>query len=138
LFLYQAGVIASTELGSSLFQDPNFIEPVRTGSLHYFGGMTMLEILLLIFLTRKIGAICEEKGRKAGGYKALTVVLWFGGEIAGAIIGVVATSGDGGALVYLLALFGAAVGAAISFAIVNSLTPIGPPAEHMSSVVPRS
>jgi hypothetical protein len=97
----------------------------------------MLEILLLFFLTRKIGEICREKGRKAIGYKILTVVLWFGGEIAGAIIGVLATSGEGGALVYVLALFGAAVGAAISFAIANSLTPLEQPVQNMSSVVPR-
>ncbi|MCI0490375.1 MAG: hypothetical protein L0229_27595 [Blastocatellia bacterium] len=84
----------------------------------------MLEILLLIFLTRKIGEICQEKGHKAGGYKALTVVLWFGGEIVGAIVGALATSGEGGVMIYILALIGAAVGAGISFAIVNNLSPV--------------
>jgi len=94
----------------------------------------MLEILLLIFLTRKIGEICREKGRKATGYKILTVVMWFGGEIAGAITGVFVTGGEGGVLVYVLALFGAAVGAAISFAIANSLTPIQQPIENYSPI----
>ncbi len=84
----------------------------------------MLEILLLIFLTRKIGGICEEKGRKAGGYKFLTVVFWFGGEVVGAIIGAVATDGKGGAMIYILALVGAAVGAGVAFAIANSLSPV--------------
>ena len=97
----------------------------------------MLEILLLIFLTKKIGEICQDKGRKAGGYKALTVVLWFGGEIVGAILGLVATSGEGGALVYVLALIGAAVGAVISFTIVNNLTPLDTATDNLS-VVPRS
>ncbi len=85
----------------------------------------MLEILFLIFLTRKIGKKVEEKGRKPGGYKVMLVAFWFGGEILGFIIG--------GAIVgetltaYLFALVGAAVGASVSFAIANGLAPAGPP-----------
>lgn len=82
----------------------------------------MIEILLLVALTRKIGRICEEKGRKAVGFKALTVMLWFGGEIVGAVIGV--SSGVEGLGVYLFALVGAAIGAGISVLIANNLTPV--------------
>jgi MFS-type transporter involved in bile tolerance (Atg22 family) len=82
----------------------------------------MIEILLLVALTRKIGRICEEKGRRAGGFKALTVVLWFGGEIVGAVIA--AASGVEDLGVYLFALIGAAVGAGISVLIANNLTPV--------------
>ena len=82
----------------------------------------MLEILVLIALTNKIGKICEEKGRKAGGFKALAVLLWIGGEIIGGIIGY---SADGEGLgLYLFALIGAAIGAGISLLIANSLEPI--------------
>src|SRR5574337_31093 len=85
----------------------------------------MHEILFLIFWTKKIGAICLQKGRKAGGYKALAVLLWFGGEIMGAIIGFAATSGgheEPDLAVYGFALVGAAVGAGITYAIVSNLS----------------
>ena len=81
----------------------------------------MIEILLLVALARKIGKICEEKGRKAGGFKALTVALWFGGEIFGAVIAV--ASGVEELAVYLFALIGAAVGAGISVLIAVNLKP---------------
>lgn len=81
----------------------------------------MLEILALIWLGKRIGAIVRDKGRKAGGYQFLLVVMWFGGEIVGAIIGAILTGGDGLAP-YIFALFGAAAGAGITFWIVNSLS----------------
>ena len=86
----------------------------------------MLEILLLIFLTRRVGEIVEAKGRKGGWYKLLTVVLWIGGEVVGAIIGgvVAAMTGSGNLFIYLFALMGAAVGAGLSFVVAKSVTPI--------------
>ena len=79
----------------------------------------MLEILFLIFLTKKIWKIVEEKGRKPGGYKAMLVAFWFGGEILGLIIGMSAL-GEGIGM-YLIALIGAGIGAGVSFAIANNL-----------------
>ena len=86
----------------------------------------MLEIILLIYLTRHIGEIIEEKGRKSGWYKVLTVVLWIGGEVFGAIVGAVVSelSGTGTFLVYIFALVGAAIGAGLAFMIAKSLSPI--------------
>jgi len=83
----------------------------------------MLEILALVFLTRKNGAIAEKKGHKPGGYKWLTVLLWVGGEIAGGIAGAAMAGGDESlvGLVYLFALGGALLGAALSRLIVNRL-----------------
>jgi hypothetical protein len=85
----------------------------------------MLEIILLIALTRRIGHILEQKGRKSGWYKLLTVVLWFGGEVAGGIVGgvVVAVSGVNELIIYLIALIGAAVGAGAAFLIAKGVTP---------------
>jgi zinc transporter ZupT len=85
----------------------------------------MIEILLLIALTRRVGHILKDKGRKSGWYKLLTVVLWFGGEIVGAIIGVVIAqvTGAGQALVYLVALIGAGAGAAVAFMLAKSVPP---------------
>ncbi|MEW6129679.1 MAG: hypothetical protein AB1757_21745 [Acidobacteriota bacterium] len=86
----------------------------------------MLEIILLIVLTRKIGEICESKGRKATGYKILTVVLWFGGEIVGAIIGAILAGGEG-VMVYVMALIGAAIGASIAFLLAKNAAAIASP-----------
>jgi hypothetical protein len=86
----------------------------------------MLEIILLITLTRRIGYILEQKGRKTGWYKLLTVLLWFGGEIVGAIIGAgIAEVGElSNALIYLIALMGAAAGAGLAFIIAKSVQPM--------------
>ncbi len=48
----------------------------------------MLEIIALIFLTRNIGALAIKKGLKPGTWKLYTVLLWFGAEIGGIIIGI--------------------------------------------------
>ncbi|HLL76907.1 MAG TPA: hypothetical protein VK421_16755 [Pyrinomonadaceae bacterium] len=83
----------------------------------------MLEIIALIYLTRRVGEIAREKGRKAGWFKFMTVVLWFGCEIGGGIVGGVASAVAGwpDAVAYLFALVGAAVGAGLSILIVKTL-----------------
>ncbi|HLO16486.1 MAG TPA: hypothetical protein VK206_16760 [Anaerolineales bacterium] len=89
----------------------------------------MLEILVLIVLTRRIGTIVEPKGYKSGGYKLLAVLLWFGGEILGAIIGAVIARRDESAqcLIYLIALTGAAIGGFIAYAIAKARAQAGSP-----------
>jgi len=84
----------------------------------------MLEIVILFFLTRHVGEIVRSKGRAAGWFQVLTVVLWIGGELTGAVIGAVvgALSDSGMLLPYLFALFGAAVGAGLSILIARSLS----------------
>jgi hypothetical protein len=47
----------------------------------------MLEIIALIFLTKKMGALAIDKGLKSGTWKLYTVLAWIGGEIVGIIIG---------------------------------------------------
>jgi len=85
----------------------------------------MLEILALWQLTKRIGSIVEQKGHRSGWYKVLTVVLWFGGEIIGAIFGVLLTGASQSAqcLVYLFALGGAIAGAGVAYLIAISLSP---------------
>ena len=88
----------------------------------------MLEILLLIWLGRKIAAMARERGRSSAGYVLMLVGLWIGGEIAGLIVGfmlVSARPGEFNPTAYIFALVGAAAGAIAAFVIVNSLKPVG-------------
>ena len=85
----------------------------------------MLEIFLIIALTNQIGKIVEQKGYKSGGYKAMAVGFWIGGEILGAIIGTVVSSGEE-CVTYLFALGGAAGGAFVSYLIASNLAVTGP------------
>ncbi len=90
----------------------------------------MLEILFLIHLSKKIGKIVEAKGRKPGGYKAMLVAFWFGGEIVGLLIGGAMVGESIG--IYLIALIGAGVGAAVSFGIANNLAPERPESQSQA------
>jgi hypothetical protein len=83
----------------------------------------MCEIVIIYRLCKQLAGMCKDRGRGAAGYVLLLILFWFGGEISGAIAGVVVTEGKGGMVVYVFALVGAAIGAAIVFAIVNSLPP---------------
>src|SRR5687768_14002054 len=85
----------------------------------------MLEILLLIYLCKKVGEIVRDKGRSgAGWFQFLMVGMWFGGEAVGFVAGAVMTGdADGGA--YAMGLLGAAAGATATFVIVKSLAPAG-------------
>jgi hypothetical protein len=47
----------------------------------------MIEILALIFLTRKIGDKATLKGLPVGRWKLYTILAWFGGEILGVVLG---------------------------------------------------
>ena len=48
----------------------------------------MLEIIALIFLTREIGRIAQDKGLKSLTWKIYTVAGWIVSEIIGIIVGI--------------------------------------------------
>jgi hypothetical protein len=79
----------------------------------------MLEIIALIFLSRRIGTNAFDKGYSKGLFIFLTVVFWIAGEMAGALIGYIVI-GDGLAL-YVFALAGAIFGYGLIYFITNSL-----------------
>jgi hypothetical protein len=88
----------------------------------------MLEILLLVFLCKRLGAMLREKGRSAGWMQFLLVICWFGGELVCGVAIVVfmqmAGSQEPGIGAYFGALLGAAGGATIVFIIAHNLAPL--------------
>lgn len=90
----------------------------------------MLEIVLLWAMGKKVALIANAKGRSGTPYVFLLLGLWFGGQIGGAIlgfvIGIVSNPHEEPSvgLMYVVGLLGAAVGAILTFVIVNSLSPI--------------
>jgi hypothetical protein len=85
----------------------------------------VLEIIVLIILCKKMAEKARSKGRAAAGYVLLLILFWLCGEFFGAMVGAAATRGQGEFLVLVVfALGGAAIGAGIAFAILNSLPAI--------------
>jgi uncharacterized Tic20 family protein len=85
----------------------------------------MLEILALWWLTKRIGAIVRQKGRESLAYQIIAVVLWFGGEIGGALLGLLLSAFMDETyicLLYLFALIGAVGGGGLAYFIANSLS----------------
>lgn len=79
----------------------------------------MLEIFLLIYLSRQIGDIAREKGHSVGLYKFLTVIFWIFFEVLGGVVGILVL-GEGLGM-YLFAIIGAIIGYGILYMIVNNL-----------------
>ena len=83
----------------------------------------MLEIIVLIFIVRRMGEICKEKGYKPTPYKIMTVLLFIAIEFIGIFIGTMIEDllmlND--LIIYLFAIIGATIGVTISFAVINSI-----------------
>jgi hypothetical protein len=84
----------------------------------------MLEIILIVVLSKKIASIASDKGRVAAGYVVLFIVGWLGGEFFGAVVGVILNRGEVSGIAYVFALLGAAVGAGSVFTLVTLLPPV--------------
>jgi hypothetical protein len=89
----------------------------------------MLEILLLIFLSKKIGTMAETKGHSKVTYRVLTFVSWFFFEFVGAIIGLL-IFGNNGYEFYLIGLLCAVGGYGLMYVIVNALPDKNPTDMH--------
>jgi hypothetical protein len=83
----------------------------------------MLEIIMLIILSKRIGNIAESKGLQGGAYKALLVGLWIVGEILG-IVAYAALDGDSTLFLLMMSFAGAGIGGAIAFAVANNAKPV--------------
>jgi hypothetical protein len=89
----------------------------------------MFEIILLLVLSGMIGDMARRRGRSPSLFGLLLIACWFGGEIAGAVLGYAlsanaATGKPSLLLAYGLALCGAAAGASLTFLIARSLGPV--------------
>ncbi|MSP63824.1 MAG: hypothetical protein EXR72_26455 [Myxococcales bacterium] len=80
----------------------------------------MLEILFLIWFGRKLSTIAQSKGR-SGGWAALGVLFWIGGEILGFVIGSLLNLDAGAYLIAILIAVGCAV---VAWVIVNQLSDV--------------
>jgi len=79
----------------------------------------VLEILLLLFLGRKIGNMAESKGYLRSHAQILLVLLWLCGEVGGAVAGCQLPHGWGNPwVIYGCGLAGAGVAAVVAFLIV--------------------
>ncbi|MBP3953962.1 hypothetical protein J8F10_01420 [Gemmata sp. G18] len=89
----------------------------------------MIEILILIRLSKSIAAKAREKGRGGAPFVFLLLALWLGGEVFGTVIGMIislAVLGDEEPnllVMYPPAILGAIVGAVVAFQIVKAIAP---------------
>ena len=68
----------------------------------------MLELIGVYFASKNIAEIAQSKGYSAGLYRFLTFLCWFGGEILGAVLGII-LFGEELFMIYVFAL-GSAIG----------------------------
>lgn len=80
----------------------------------------MLEILAIGLLCRANKKNALARGRKPGGFIALTIILWFVLEFVGAFIGAFLDIGYG---IYVMALVFAGMGALISYLVAKNCKP---------------
>lgn len=64
----------------------------------------MLDIIILIFLTRSIGDLAIQKGLKPGTWKVYLVLAWLAGELLGIFIGVLMFGIEKPLMILLVAL----------------------------------
>jgi hypothetical protein len=90
----------------------------------------MLEILLLVYLCKNIGQKLRAKARKPLLLQILLILMWFGGEVVGFIVGMVVYTVVYGQEppefslpIYLGAIVGAACGTAFCFMIAWLIPP---------------
>lgn len=83
----------------------------------------MIEIIVLIYLTQKIGNKAVLKGLKVGWWKFYTVMAWIGAELLGTIIAVILFGPTNMFSIYSIAIVSAFGG----YLLVNYLVDKAPP-----------
>jgi membrane protein DedA with SNARE-associated domain len=83
----------------------------------------MLEIWIIIAVSRNIAAMMRQKGRSAAGYVTIFVFLWIIGEVGGLILGVMMAeqNADNEWMIWVFAIVGAAGGGTLGYVIAASM-----------------
>ena len=81
----------------------------------------MIEIFLMVMLSKSIRKMMVAKGRAPGGYQFLAILLWIAGEITGMALAWNPRDQGG---TYMAALVGAACGAFVGYLIAASAKPL--------------
>src|SRR4051812_26934649 len=95
-----------------------------------FGGLIVLEILLLFVLGKKIAAIAKSKNRNPAGYVLLLVFGWFIlGFGTGVVLAIIATTGgateDDAIIAFIPGyLIGVVAAATLAFMVVKMVSPL--------------
>jgi hypothetical protein len=91
----------------------------------------MIEILALLILGGQIADMARRRGRSPTLFVLMLCLLWFGGEVAGGVLGYL-LFGAGGTrtnsslhIVYSMALAGAAAGGLCAFVLARAIGPVG-------------
>lgn len=85
----------------------------------------MLEIILLIFISRSIGETAFDKGYSKGLYRFLTFLFWFAFEFIGIIIATILI-GEEKILLYLIGWLSGGLGYLLLYVIVENLPELNP------------
>ncbi|MFT7037063.1 MAG: energy-converting hydrogenase Eha subunit A [Cyclobacteriaceae bacterium] len=80
----------------------------------------MLEVILVIYLSKKIGKILDEKGHNKGWYVAIFVITWIVSEISGIVLGAIIFP-DAPVAMYIMGLLGAAAAYYANYLFAKSL-----------------
>ncbi len=64
----------------------------------------MLEIIAIIFLSKKNGKLAEQKGLKSSTWVLYSVLCWIAFEVIGVIVGIISFGQENIGPIYLLAL----------------------------------
>ena len=75
----------------------------------------MLEILLIVNISKKIRFMTNEKGYNSTLFIVLFVFLWFAFELSGFVVGLIITESELAG--YIFGLIGAAIGGTIGWAV---------------------
>ena len=126
----QSQTFVRSDLRNSVTAD----RPHTSPSIRFNKAFVMLEIILVYGLCKSLGNMLRAKGRKPLWMQVMLVVTWVGGEVVGGFVaGVVHVIRNGpdapmGFEVYLIAIFGAVLGAGFTFFVAYML-----PSEHSGS-----
>jgi hypothetical protein len=91
----------------------------------------MVEIIALLVLCEQIANMARRRGRSPALFVLMLLFLWFGGEVAGGVLGYSLSSAGGTrsdlnlVMVYGWALAGAVAGGVCAFVIARVIRPVG-------------